>query len=196
MRQRFENRVPENEPTKQQVAEAVESPKPPDGSLPAPYARIVRKIFDLDPEKAFSAVTEGLSTHLSGLDWSRVEYAEVVQLLDEASGLQLIAHQLAADSAVTVARFESDLEVLRSDMRAQALASIQQERQDAGGKAKTITEADVESRMAASFPDEYRRQQDLLAKAKASASFIRALPEQWSARRRELDGIVRSIRKG
>jgi hypothetical protein len=164
-------------------------------------ARIVRRIFTLDVEDAFERVTRGLREGKNPAH--RAEYGDVVDELDEASELNMLAHQLAANAAVTVARYEADLEVLRSSMRAQAVASLNEERERAvkasetrAPKPKQINESDVESRMAASFPGEYQRLATLLAEAKQAAKFIAALPDQWGARRRELDGRVRTIRKG
>jgi hypothetical protein len=50
--------------------------------------------------------------------------------------------------------------------------------------------------MAGTFPGEYRRLTTLLAEAKAARKFVDALPEQWAARRRELEARVRTVRKG
>ena len=168
--------------------------------LPPAYARIVRRIFTLDVEDVFEKVTTGLRKR--GTPAHRAEYGDVVDELDEASELTLNAHLLAANAAVTVARYEAELEVLQSDMRAQAIAALNNERTAAtaedkkAAKPKQITDADIESRMAGSYPGEYRRLQGLLAEAKAAKKFIESLPEQWGARRRELDGRVRTIRKG
>jgi hypothetical protein len=164
--------------------------------LPPAYARIVRRLLSVDVEDAFEKATTGLRRGTTKAH--RAEYGDLVDELDEASELTLLAHQLAASALVTVARYEADLEVLRSDMRAQAVAALSSERGPVakGEGKKTITDADVEARMAGSYPGEYRRLQTLLAEAKAAQKFVAALPEQWAARRRELDGRVRSVRKG
>jgi phage baseplate assembly protein W len=168
--------------------------------LPATYARIVRRLLSVDVEDAFEKVTAGLRRGTQKAH--RAEYGDLVDELDEASELTLLAHQLAASAAVTVARYEADLEVLQSDMRAQAKAALNRERDEAGGgdkkapKPKQVTDADVVSRMAGSYPAEFRRLETLLAEAKAAQKFIVALPEQWAARRREIEARVRTVRKG
>ena len=166
------------------------------GELSHEMSRIVKRALDIDSEAAFERILAGLRRQRSPMH--KLEYGELVDLLDSASELTLEAHRLAAKTAVTLARYESDLAVLQSDMRAKAVALISFERsqKDAAGKSKTITEADVESRMAASFPDEYRRQSELLAETKAVAKLIQSLPGQWADRRKELDGMVRTVRKG
>lgn len=165
------------------------------GELPTGYARIVRSTMTLDVEAAYERVTAGLRKQKTAAH--RLEYGEIVDQLDEASELCLLANQLAAVSAVTVARYEADLQVLTADMRAQATAALSTERGAIakGEGKKTITDADVEARMAGAYPAEYRRLNNLLAEAKAAAKYIAALPDQWGARRRELDGLVRTVRK-
>jgi hypothetical protein len=167
---------------------------------PPAYARLVRRLMTIDPEDAFEKVTAGLKEGKQKAH--RAEYADVVDQLDEASQLHMLSHQLAASAAVTVSRYEADLEVLQSDMRTQARAALNLERDAAKGgdkKAaapKQITDADVESRMAGTYPAEYRRLTGLLAEARAAKKFIDALPDQWAARRRELEARVRTVRKG
>jgi len=178
---------------------------PDRGELPSAYAKMVRRIFTLDVEDAYEQVNEGLRKGKGG-PAHRAEYGDIVDELDESSELHLKAHQLAACTAVTIARYEADLEVLQSDMRAQAITALNAERDRLAAaatgknkdapKPKQITDSDVESRMAGSYPAEYRRLKTLLAEAKATKKFVDALPEQWAARRRELDGRVRSVRKG
>lgn len=167
--------------------------------LPPTYARIVRRLLSVDVEDAFEKVTAGLRR--GSTKAHRAEYGDLVDELDEASELALLAHQLAASAAVTVARYEADLEVLQSDMRAQAKAALNRERAEVEGdkkaaKPKQVTDADVVSRMAGSYPTEFRRLETLLAEAKAAQKFIVALPEQWAARRREVEARVRTVRKG
>ncbi len=171
----------------------------PRGEMPASFARIVRRVLTIDVEDVYDRVTQGLRE--GKLPAHRAEYGDLVDELDRASDLHLQTHQLAAAAAVTVGRYEADLEVLRSDMRSQAVAALNQERDAMGGKKdapkpKQITDADVESRMAGAYPAEYRRLETLLAEAKAVQKFIAALPEQWASRRRELDGRVRTVRTG
>jgi hypothetical protein len=161
------------------------------GELPAPMARIVRSTMTLDIEDAYRKTTEGLRRQRTTAH--RLEYGEIVAQLDEASDLHLLATQLQAVCAVTVRRYSADLEVLTSDMRAQARKALQGEKPDKGGK--TITDADVEARMAASYPAEYRRLTGLFAEAEATKRFVDTLPDQWASRRRELDGLVRTVRK-
>lgn len=167
--------------------------------LPPTYARIVRRLLTVDVEDAFEKVTAGLRRGTQKAH--RAEYGDLVDELDEASELTLLAHQLAASAAVTVARYEADLEVLQSDMRAQAKSALNRERAESEGdkkapKPKQVTDADVVSRMAGSYPAEFRRLETLLAEAKAAQKFIVALPEQWAARRREVEARVRTVRKG
>lgn len=169
--------------------------RPGDPELPAPFARIVRRVFELDVEDAFQRCTDGLRETRRGA--SRLEYGELVDMLDKASELAMTAAALDAASAVTVARYEADLEVLRSDMRTQAIASLSAERStvEKGTKSKQITNEDVEARMAGMHPAEYRRLVELLAKARAARGFIKTLPDQWGARRREIEAMLRTSRK-
>ncbi len=186
----------ESAPTPPPIDALISGALPGDPELPPAFARIVRRVFDLDVEDAFERASEGLRRTRRGA--SRLEYGELVDLLDQASELALLAAQLDAASAVTVARYEADLEVLRSDMRTQAIASLSAERSTAGekgAKTKQITNEDVEARMAGQHPAEYRRLIDLLARAKAARAFVKTLPEQWGARRRELEAMLRTSRK-
>jgi hypothetical protein len=163
---------------------------PGEPKLPAGYARIVRSVFKIDEEKVFAQATERLRfakrAHL-------VEYGEIIDALDEASEIATHVSQLRVNAKAVLKSYKADVEVLRADMRAKAVAALQAEKPEKGGK--TITDADVVARMAGAFPDEYRRQEELIAKVEGTVAFLDQLVEDWGARRRELEGMMRTSRR-
>jgi hypothetical protein len=120
-------------------------------------------------------------------------YIELAEELDDAARLHRDASKLHAHAKVTLADFEADCEVMRGDMRTQAIAQLKAEKEEKGGK--QITDGDVTARMALLFPDEYRRQEGLKAKAKATIAHLETLVKVWELRRREIDTMLRECRK-
>ncbi len=158
-----------------------------DPRVPGGYGRIIRSVFKIDEEGAFASLQKGLTFARKA---SQMSYGERVDALDEASGMVMLAGQLAANAKVVLTMYELDVEVLRAPMRRDAKKRLVDEKKSEGGK--QITNADVAAMIAELWPDEHRRQEENLAKAKAAVAHVQLLAERWGYRAREIETIVRT----
>lgn len=154
------------------------------------YGRIVRTMFAFDPDKIFDELNE---KRRFGKPIKDMGYLELAESLDDAARMHRNASLLFADSQVKRAQFEADCEAIAGDMRTQASNALKREKDEKGGK--QITNGDVEARMASMFPDEYRRQNVLKAKIKATVGQLEDDVKWWELRRREIDTMLRECRK-
>lgn len=154
------------------------------------YGRIVRTMFAFDPDKIFDELNE---KRRFGKPIKDMGYLELAEALDDAARMHRNASLLFADAQVKRAQFESDCEAIAGDMRTQASNALKREKDEKGGK--QITNGDVEARMASMFPDEYRRQNVLKAKIKATVGQLEDDVKWWELRRREIDTMLRECRK-
>ena len=154
------------------------------------YGRIVRTMFAFDPDKIFDELNE---KRRFGKPIKDMGYLELAEALDDAARMHRNASLLFADAQVKRAQFEADCEAIAGDMRTQASNALKREKDEKGGK--QITNGDVEARMASMFPDEYRRQNVLKAKIKATVGQLEDDVKWWELRRREIDTMLRECRK-
>lgn len=154
------------------------------------YGRIVRTMFAFDADKIFDELNE---KRRFGKPIKDMGYLELAESLDDAARMHRNASLLFADAQVKRAQFEADCEAIAGDMRSQASNALKREKDEKGGK--QITNGDVEARMASMFPDEYRRQNVLKAKIKATVGQLEDDVKWWELRRREIDTMLRECRK-
>lgn len=154
------------------------------------YGRIVRTMFAFDADKIFDELNE---KRRFGKPIKDMGYLELAESLDDAARMHRNASLLFADAQVKRAQFEADCEAIAGDMRTQASNALKREKDEKGGK--QITNGDVEARMASMFPDEYRRQNVLKAKIKATVGQLEDDVKWWELRRREIDTMLRECRK-
>lgn len=154
------------------------------------YERVMERIFVDDPWVTYKAVEAGLRLKRPV---GEMDYATTATALDEAAEIATKAHRLYVSAKVIVARYEGDLEVLLADMRDQATAKLQAEK-DAKQRSKAITDADVRSYMAAMFPDEWRRTEERLTKARSMMEHLKQWADVMRSRESDLRAIVESMR--
>ena len=154
------------------------------------YDRIVERVFTVSPWETYEPLEKDL--RLTG-DAHRADYATLVDALDRCQDNSREAHRLFVSAKVSVARYEADAAVLLTDMRKQSLAALDAEKA-AGQRSKQITEADIESRIASLFPDEWRALEDRRAKSKAMVSHLERLSELWKERSRDLRVMIENSR--
>ena len=154
------------------------------------YDRIVERVFTVSPWETYEPLEKDL--RLTG-EAHRADYATLVDALDRCQDNSREAHRLYVSAKVSVARYEADATVLLTDMRKQSLAALDAEKA-AGQRPKQITEADIESRIASLFPDEWRALEDRRAKAKAMVSHLERLSELWKERSRDLRVMIENRR--
>lgn len=156
------------------------------------WDRIITSIFTVDERRIFDELTEELSF---GDAAHRREYSEIFDALDLASRRTNEASTLYAAAKVTLAQYLAGVAEYEGDMREQARNALESAKEGKGGKGKAITEADVTSKMAKMFGDEYRRTQVTKARAEEAVGHMRRLLERWEDRGRFLDAMLRSTRK-
>lgn len=154
------------------------------------YERVMERIFVEDPWVTYKEVEAGLRLKRPV---GEMDYATTATALDEAAEIATKAHRLYVSAKVIVARYEGDLEVLLADMRDQATAKLQSEK-DAKQRSKAITDADVRSYMASLFADEWRRTEDRLSKARAMMEHLKQWADVMRSRESDLRAIVESMR--
>lgn len=154
------------------------------------YDRIIERVFATKPWETYEPLEKDL--RLTG-EAHRADYATLVDALDRCQDNSREAHRLFVSAKVAFARYEADAVVLLTDMRKQALAALDSDKA-AGKHGKQITEADIESRIAALFPDEWRAIEDRRAKAKAMVSHLERLSELWKERSRDLRVMIETRR--
>lgn len=154
------------------------------------FDRVVERFFLVDVEREYDELEDRLTLGRA----SEAEPAILANELDLAGDRARRAHLLYVNARVALEGFEIDAAVVESDMRAQAIAFLQAEK-DAGRRNKAITDADVESEIAKKFPDQYRASRIGREKAKRSVEHLKAFAELWSARQQALDAIVRTSRR-
>ena len=157
----------------------------------AGYDAIVTKLFDLpDPDEVYESVI--LSLQLADRA-SRLDYGSCVDALDKAQEMARQAFQLSINARVAQERLEINAQVILGAMREQAVAQLQQEKED-GKRAKQITDKDVEAVMAAKYPDEYTELELRRLKARKMVEAMSDLHERAAARARNLDTMTQGAR--
>lgn len=153
-------------------------------ALTAGYARIVETIFVKDPAEAYARLEKDLR-----IGDERATYGALVKALDEAETNARGAHRLYISAKVERERWELENEVLFGAMRDVALRALQREK-DTGERTKQITDADVASRCAVLYPDQYKAQALTRKKVKAMEDSLANLSEVWMSRCKTLQTLL------
>jgi hypothetical protein len=157
-------------------------------ALAPAFVKITETIFVEDPLAVYERLERGLK-----LGEGRVDHATVLKAIDEAEENARLANKLLQTTSLEVRRWKMENAIVHAAMRTQAHASLQREK-DAGQRNKTITDADIENRMAAIFGDEWKVQEVGKARAEAMESSIKNLAEMWVSRCKTLQTIYSKTR--
>lgn len=190
----------EEEPVERE--EASPPPPPEDGhhhrapplgapSMGAGYERVMTTVFRVDVEREFAELEGALKFDRPA---HQLDYADLVDALDEATDNAKRAHRLFVNGKVALEVFEIDAALVMGDIRAQATNALQKEKEQ-GVRNKAITDADVESWMATKFADEYRANAERRAKAKRMVDHLERLSDLWKTRCAALDTMVKGSRR-
>jgi hypothetical protein len=148
------------------------------------FAAIVEKVFVRNPEELADRLEAALT-----IGDRRTDYGSMMRYLDEAERNARDAHRLWQTAIAERKRWEADNEVVWATMRSQATRALQHEKEEKS-RSKQITDADVESRMATLFPDQYRRSERSRVRMKAMVDSMQNLAEVWLLRIRTLQTIL------
>jgi len=153
------------------------------------YARIIESVYAVD---AFKDYTD-LETNLE-VGEQRGDYHTLREHLDKAEQRARRAHRLYLGAQLERSNWERDAEVTSAAMRSEAHAELEAEK-EAGERKKMITDADVTSRVAEKFPDEWRAQETMRRKLKGVESTIEHLTERWNSKCSSLRTLLETLRK-
>lgn len=146
--------------------------------------QIVETVFVNDMAKMWERLREGLV-----VGEKRSDRGTLMKALDLAEKRAHDAHRLYVTAKVEHERWERENDKVFGAMWSKANESLQQEKTE-GFRNKAITDADVRSRVATLFPDEYEAQETRRAKIKATVDSIKDLAEQWKSRCQSLRSML------
>jgi hypothetical protein len=168
----------ENEPTPGlDVADPRHKPLSPE------FQAIVKTTFEAHPHALYKQLELKLT-----VGEGRAEHASVAKALDEAETCWRQAYRLYLSARLEVERWELDNAPVLASMRGRATRELQREK-DEGHRSKAITDADVEAKMAALWPDEYKAATERGLRAKLMLKSMEHLAEAWGSRCRSLQTI-------
>lgn len=148
------------------------------------FQSVIETLWVQDIKATYDSLEEALR-----VGDQRTDYGSVMRHLDEAERNARIAHKLWISSKLEKRRWDLDNEVTFGAMRGEATASLQREKEK-GLRAKQITDADVESRCATMFPDEYRSQEITRYKLHLLVDSMQNLSDLWQSRCKSLQVIL------
>ena len=148
------------------------------------FQAIVTSVFIDDVKATYDKLEAALK-----VGNKRTDYGTVMKHLDLAERHARDAHRLWQTGIVEYKRWEADNEVVFSSMRSEATRALQHEK-DQKLRAKQITDADVDARIATLYPDEWRAQQNARGRNKAMLASLENLSEVWMSRCRTLQTIL------
>ncbi len=152
------------------------------------FERIIEHVFITDIWETYRKLEERLR-----IGDERKDYGRVIKELDDAESNARLAHRLWTTALVAREEFEQNNEVIFAAMRQQATTELQDEK-EAGRRNKTITDADVVSRCALNWPDEFGAQEVKKKKVKAMEKSMEDLAAKWDSRCRSLATIATKLR--
>jgi hypothetical protein len=148
------------------------------------FERITETLVVNDTEAAYKRLEQALV-----IGDKRTDYGSVMKALDEAESNARLAHRLWQTAIVERKRWEMDNEVVWAVGRSEANRSLQHEKNE-GTRSKQITDADVESRIATLYPDQWRAQEMRRIKMKSMVDSMQNLAENWASRCKSLQVIL------
>jgi hypothetical protein len=149
---------------------------------------IVEQIFAVDPSNEFDRLQRALKIDERV---ERASYARLANALNEAEDSARAAHLLLVHAKDDRESFEIDALIITSDMRAQALGALENEKKRGG---KPITEKDVEARIASMFPSDHRELSTRRKRVELSVEHLQRLADLWKDRCKTLNTLLQTKR--
>lgn len=150
--------------------------------------QIVETVFVNDMAKMWQRLREGLTIGVK-----RSDHGTLMKALDLAEKRAHDAHRLYVTAKIERERWERQNEKVFGAMWSKATEVLQQEKTE-GFRNKAITDADVRSKVATMFMDEYEAQEVRRLKIKSTVDSIEDLAEQWKSRCRTLQAMLNKMR--
>lgn len=153
------------------------------------WNRIVERVYDLpDPEAEYASLEADLA-----LGPQRAERGSLVEHLDRAARNLQRAHKLYLAASDLVENFKADSEVAYAAKREEANASLQALKAK-GEFSKAINNADVESKMALMFPDDFVAHKKRTARMTGMLEHVKKLVACWEIRCSTLQTQTNALR--
>lgn len=159
-------------------------------SLHKGFEQIVESIFAIDVEAEYARLKRELRVQGEGFRHRDT----LLAALDSAEENARIARDIAVTARVERETWKVKQEAILAGIRSRALIDLQKEK-EAGLRNKQITDADVESRMAELFPDEYTYAREREAKVKGMAESLDTLANLWEHRCSSLQSMLGGNRR-
>ena len=151
--------------------------------------RIVETVFAVDAWKDYEDIERNLE-----IGDQRVNYAVLMEALDKAERRARRAHALYLAAKLERERWELDTGVVDAEMRQAATDKLEEEK-DKGIRKKQITDADVRSKMAELYPDEWKSQEMTRVKLRGTVEHLERLAELSKNRCFTLGTMLSNLRK-
>jgi hypothetical protein len=135
--------------------------------------RIVEEVFVRDLYAEWKELEAGLT-----VGEKRSEHAYAVRELDLAASRAYRAHRLYLTARAAREEWEAENETIFGAMVAQAHHELEVEK-EAGTRKKQITDADIRSKVATLFPDEWQAQERKRRKVELTVKSLERLAEIW-----------------
>jgi hypothetical protein len=139
--------------------------------------RIIAKTFKIDVEATHKVLLENLV--IAGTDLG--DRGTITVHLNRAEDNARLAHQLYCVARADKEEWDARHEVVRGAMWTQATVALQREK-DAGERRKQITDADVKTKCAELFPDEWQYTEARGMRVKLMVEHFKELVDCWRSR--------------
>lgn len=176
------------------ISNLAEAPKMPEASqfvppkIPKPVQNIIESVFTIDYDKVWKILHENLV-----VGEGRTDHATVNAHLDRAENNARQANQLWANMSSDYERYKIDCKIVQAGMYNEAYKELQDEK-ESGHRNKTITDGDVESKMAELYPDEYRTVSMEKIRYEKSVEHAKDLAAQWTSKCKSLNTMLSKMR--
>jgi hypothetical protein len=157
-------------------------------TVTADFERIVETLYAVDAAKEYEDLEKNLE-----VGEERGDFRTLQQHLDKAEARARRAHKLFIGAKLERERWELDAEATFAAMRTAAIDDL--EGAKAAGRKKMITDADVRSKMAELFRDEWKHQELKRVKLKGMVDSIEHLVGRWDSKCRSLQTLLQTLRK-
>lgn len=125
----------------------------------------------------------------------RSDYATLQRVVDDAVANAKAANALYLNAKALFEEWEAEAAIVMAPMRSEATAALQAEK-NAGERNKLISNADVEAKMAALYPDEFKAHAVKRAKLKGTVEHLQNDSELWAKQRcKHVDTMLATVRR-
>ena len=152
------------------------------------FERIVESIFIEKPFETYQKLEAALK-----IGDDRGEHSALNRSLDNAETNARLAHRLWMTAKVERERWEIENGIIFGGMKHEAMKTLQHEK-DQGLRSKQITDSDMETMCMVLFPDQYKKQEIMRKKVKATEESMSNLTEMWISRCRSLQAMLSKSR--